>query len=277
MKIKLIFLFIIICSHTTGIKAQNCDPWIVKIFTQLYGRTPGTWECLPQHYNNGSWSSYDQLKGLIRGVHGHGTGSMVKASARGNCINPGYFGICQIAEFLNPDFPIVTTTCGQAAAVTALWHAGMNAKFGTPASLVKSFNDYAPPKITVPGVIEVAVSLGTDWRQIEYGIKGYSNQGIRFNWQKGKAALQNELRKSNPCLIMLDMGTLPPYDWKKGGGHWVVAYGYDNTHVYLTNMATFGNKITWDQLHKAWGGSFTEGTLAKLHGKNEQFMTVWKD
>jgi hypothetical protein len=124
-------------------------------------------------------------------------------------------------------------------------------------------------------VIEYKESLGTDWRQLEYGLNKYSGKGIRYNWQKGKSALQNELRKGNPALIMLDMGTLRPYPW--GVGHWVVAYGYDDTHVYVTNLRNRGNKISWEQLNKAWGGSSTEGTIAKLHGKAEMFATVWKD
>lgn len=276
MKIKSICVFIIICSLVGNINAQTCDPWIVKNFKQLYGRTPTSNECITAYYNNGKWSSYDELRSYIRRSWGNSTGNPAKATVQGNCTNNGYYGICQIAEFKNPEFPILETTCGQAAAVTALWHVGLNAVYGKPGELVKSFYDYAPPKITIPKVLEVSYSLGTDWRQMEYGLNGYSGQGIRYNWQKGKAALQNELRKGNPCLIMIDMGTLPPYNWQSGG-HWVVAYGYDNGSVYVTNLANLNNKMSWDQLHKAWGGALTEGTLAKLHGKNEQFITVWKD
>lgn len=75
---------------------------------------------------------------------------------------------------------------------------------------------------------------------------------------------------------MLDTGTLPQYDYAWFTGHWVVAYGYDNSHVYVTNFRG-GNKMTWDQLHKAWGGAANEGNVAKAHGKAEMFMTVWKD
>lgn len=273
MRIKSFLLLVIICGLAVSSNAQ-CDPWITKIYLQLYGRNPTPAECNIKNYNNGSWNSYDQLKGFVRNYRGNDNGLPNKISAQGNCANLGYAGICQIAQFVNEDFPVTGTTCGQAAAVTALWHAGLNLKYGTPESLVKSYYDYAPPKITVPGVT-TQTRFGTDWRQLEYGMNGYSGQGIRYNWQKGKSALQNELRKGNPCIIMIDMGTLPPYTW--GYGHWVVAYGFDISHVYVTNLGNLNNKMTWDQLHKAWGGSLTEGHLARAHGKTEQFMTVWKE
>lgn len=276
MRIKSICLFVIICTLASNTKAQNCDPWITKIYKQFYGRTPNAVECNIRNYNNGSWNSFDQLSGFIRTYQGGRVTPLTKESVLGNCGQSNYKGICQIAEFTNVDFPIQRTTCGQAAAVTALWHAGLNAKYGTPESLVKNFFDYAPPKITIGGLIEKKDSLGTDWRQMEYGMNKYASLGMRYNWQKGKAALQNELRKGNPCLIMIDMGTLPPYSWLSGG-HWVVAYGYDNSGVHVTNLGNLDNKMTWDQLHKAWGGSLTEGHLARLHGKTEEFMTVWKD
>ena len=277
MKLKSLCLLIFVITLAGNTHAQTCDPWIIQSYKQLYGRGPDQIECFISNYNNGSWNGYDQLKGLIRKYRGADTYStLARRAAEGKCLNVDYYGICKIAEFTNDDFPVQGTTCGQAAAVTALWHAGLNSNYNNkPGTLLTQYYNYAPPKITIGGLIEYKDSLGTDWRQVEYGLNKYANMGIRYNWQKGKSALQNELRKGNPCLIMIDMGTLPPYNW--GVGHWVVAYGYDHTYLYVTNLKNKGNKMTWSQLHKAWGGSLTEGNLAKIHGKAEMFATVWKD
>jgi hypothetical protein len=276
MKIKSIGLAVCLLSiHALSLNAQSCDTWIIQVYKQLYGRVPNSNECNIKNYNNGSWNSYDQLKEFIRKFQGNGGSTgLAKTAATGNCTNKSYYGICQIAEFTNDDFRVQKTTCGQAAAVTALWHAGLNITYNDAGRLATEFYALAPPRITVPGIIEVRGGLGTDWRQIERGLNAFARQGISYNWQKGKSALQNELRKSNVCLIMIDTGTLPQYKYAWGTGHWVTAYGYDDTYVYVTNFPD--NKMTWGELHKAWGGSATEGHLAKAHGKAEMFATVWK-
>ncbi|TCJ12653.1 hypothetical protein EPD60_15420 [Flaviaesturariibacter flavus] len=278
MKLKL-FLPVLASICFTAAHAQNCDPWIKQAYKELFGREPNGTECNIRNYNNGSWNSYDQLKGYIKTYNKTSGGtpqfaSNGKQQAMGHCGTSGYNGICAITEFTNDDFPVRNTTCGQAAAVTAMWHAGLGASYGDPKALAKSFYGYAPPKITVGGLVEAKGSLGTDWRQINYGLDGYKSQGIRYNWQKGIDALKNELRKNVPCLFMLDTGTLPQYGYKWFTGHWVVAYGYDSKYVYVTNFPD--NKMTWDELKKAWGGVWNEGNLAKAHGTAEMFAAVWK-
>jgi hypothetical protein len=51
---------------SNGSFAQNCDPWIVQIYKQLYNRTPSAEECNIRNYNNGSWNNYDQLVSYIK-------------------------------------------------------------------------------------------------------------------------------------------------------------------------------------------------------------------
>ena len=51
----------------SSVFAQSCDPWIVSIYKQLYNRQPTAQECNIRNYNNGSWSSYQQLTDLIKG------------------------------------------------------------------------------------------------------------------------------------------------------------------------------------------------------------------
>lgn len=42
------------------------DPWIMEIYQKLYGRRPNSFELNIKMYNNGSWSSYEQLSGYIQ-------------------------------------------------------------------------------------------------------------------------------------------------------------------------------------------------------------------
>jgi len=42
------------------------DPWIMEIYQKLYGRRPNSFELNIKMYNNGSWNSYDQLRGYIQ-------------------------------------------------------------------------------------------------------------------------------------------------------------------------------------------------------------------
>lgn len=268
-------LFLAAFLSLTSARAQSCDPWIIQAYGELFGRKPTAAECNISNYNNGSWNNYDQLKGYIKAYNNVSTTSAAaKAEAYGNCGKSGYNGLCSIAEFTNNDFPVRKTTCGQAAAVTALWHVGLSSAYGAPKKLVKSFYDYAPPKVTVAGLLPFANSFGSDWRQINYGLDGYANQGIRYSWLKGIPALKAELKKKWPCLIMLDTGTLPQFNYGWVTGHWVVAYGYDANYLYVTNFPD--NRMTWAELTKAWGGDWKEGHLAKLHGTAEMFAVVWK-
>ncbi len=277
MKRTVTSLIIVLCLlHGTSLKAQNCDPWIKQIYNELYGRTPNGTECNIVNYNYGSWGSYEELKGLIRSYNSSKTPAAVstpavRVTAWGNCNGAGYNGLCSIAQFDNDDFPIRKTSCGQGALVTALWQAGLSSVY-QPKELVKSLWDYAPPKVSVAGLS--TDGYGSDWHQINYGLDGYKSQGINYNWQKGIPALQNELRKKVPCIIMLDTGTFKEYSYAWLTGHWVVAYGYDANYLYVTNFPD--NRMTWDQLKKGWGGVWNEGHMAKLHGTAEMFAAVWK-
>ncbi len=194
----------------------------------------------------------------------------------GNCGSQSYRGRCNIYQFVNQDFATTKNSCGQAAISTAMWTVGLESVFGATnqAGLATSVYAYAPPKIIIGGMIPYAGSLGSDWRQLSYGMDGYKNQGIKYSWLKGEAELKRFLDMKWPAVIMLDTGTLAQYGYGWYTGHWVTAYGYDASGVYVTNFP--GNKMTWAELRKAWGGVWNEGQLAKVHGTAEMFAVVWK-
>jgi len=58
----------------------NCDPWIQDIYKKEFGREPDATECNIKNYNNGSWNSYDELKGYIHQYKTIGTGQKINLS-----------------------------------------------------------------------------------------------------------------------------------------------------------------------------------------------------
>ena len=69
MKHKSVFSIVLALVFATVLHAQNCDPWITKAYTQLYGRGPTGDECNIKNYHNGSWNSYCELVGYIAGYN----------------------------------------------------------------------------------------------------------------------------------------------------------------------------------------------------------------
>lgn len=65
MKQKLLPFFSLLL-FSFCVKAQNCDPWIVKAYQELYQKTPSSEECNIRNYNNGSWNNYNELVSYIK-------------------------------------------------------------------------------------------------------------------------------------------------------------------------------------------------------------------
>lgn len=185
------------------------------------------------------------------------------------CGNSSYRGRCEIFQFTNYDFPSTGNTCGQAAMATAMWTVGLTHNNNSK-SLAKSIFDYAPPKITLGNMIELRGTLGTDWRQINYGLDGFKGQGIKYTWVNGEAEIKKYLAMNLPVMIMLDTGTLPQYKYQWWTGHWVTAFGYDTNYIYVSNFPD--NRMTWAQLNDA----FRKGTLAVGHGTSGRAAVIWK-
>jgi len=174
-----------------------------------------------------------------------------------------------IYQFTNWDFPASGNTCGQAAVATAMWNRGLNETWNqNAADFAKQLYNYAPPKITIPGL--GSNTIGTDWNQINYALNGYKKYGIQYSWFKGRALLDKYIDKGFPCIIMMDMGVFG----KWGVGHWVVAFSRTDKGYYLTNNND--TYLKWEDLNRAWGGVWNEGHLAKAHGTAEMFCVVWK-
>lgn len=77
MKRKLLLLLAIVCFCQFSF-AQNCDPWVVQAYNQLYGRKPTAQECNIKNYNNGSWNNYCELVGYIAAYNRYKAGNFLK-------------------------------------------------------------------------------------------------------------------------------------------------------------------------------------------------------
>jgi hypothetical protein len=78
MKQLLLVLCLAAFAVTPQLKAQTCDPWIVKAYDQLYGRTATAEECKIANYNGGKWNSYVELVGHIATYNRNRAGNHLK-------------------------------------------------------------------------------------------------------------------------------------------------------------------------------------------------------
>ena len=86
MRLKPLYLMLLaVLVLSNGSFAQNCDPWIVQIYKQLYNRTPSAEECNIRNYNNGSWNNYDQLVSYIKAYNSQKSTASTPSPAAANC------------------------------------------------------------------------------------------------------------------------------------------------------------------------------------------------
>ena len=112
---KLLLVLALACGFTAVASAQCRDPWVSQAVSQVMGRAAqgqgDTGECSPSNYNNGQWSSYQQL---VSAVSLHFTGTCkdpwvtsavraVKGQIYGNPLPDGYgtYGECNPALYGN--------------------------------------------------------------------------------------------------------------------------------------------------------------------------------
>ena len=83
MKQKLTTLFSILLL-SAFVKAQNCDPWIIKAYQELYRKTPSAEECNIHNYNNGSWNNYNELVSYIKAYKKKSANTTSNATVKGD-------------------------------------------------------------------------------------------------------------------------------------------------------------------------------------------------
>lgn len=156
------------------------------------------------------------------------------------------YGVPQIFEYTNRGAPDYDTACGQAAVCTLLTFRRVFAPDTSGRRITEVYRRYGP---------DVAWGwLGTSRQRMDEALRGY---GVSGDWQAGEDALRATLRQNKPCLLLLDIGTIPDEGFRPVGGHWTVAYAYDSRYVYLTNWPRDG-RCTWANLRKSWNTWLTQ-------------------
>jgi hypothetical protein len=152
-----------------------------------------------------------------------------------------YRGLAAIFEFTNEDGELFLRNCGQAAAATLLTCHGIWAPTEERAGAhMWRLELHFPPD-------NLGGRLGTSRRCVESICQAH---GVPLTEVAGEEALRRELDRHNPVLVML--GVSPGTFWHipLPGGHWMVAYGYDREHIYLTNWDE--GKMPWAEFRRRW-------------------------
>ncbi len=152
-----------------------------------------------------------------------------------------YHGLDAIFEYTNEDGELFLRNCGQAAAATLLTCHGIwePAEARAPAHMWQLEERFPPDNF--------GGRWGTSRRRVEQICQVH---GLPLMEIAGEDALRRELDRQNPVVVML--GTSPGTfcGIPLPGGHWMVAYGYDGAHVYLTNHDD--GKMPWPEFRRRW-------------------------
>jgi Butirosin biosynthesis protein H, N-terminal len=155
-----------------------------------------------------------------------------------------YRGLPVIYEYTNIHGDLVRFNCGQAAACTLLTHHGPFP---------------AEPDAELARAVMTAVEaehppdnaggwFGTSRRRVERICRTH---GIELEEVAGEAELRERLAEGRPVIVVVQTEGPRFWGWHAPAGHWMVAYGYDDRHVFLTNYAPSG--MPWDEFRRRWG------------------------
>lgn len=150
-----------------------------------------------------------------------------------------YHGIPSIFEYINQDGKHQQRNCGQAATATFLQYHGRIGDALVMAHKAMEIVESAFPPDIFFGL------FGTSRRQVERSCKQY---GLELQEILGKDSLRAALSAQQPVMVMLGVSGGKFWRWNLPSGHWMVAYGYDEDNVYLTNWGY----MTWTEFENGW-------------------------
>lgn len=155
-----------------------------------------------------------------------------------------YKGLPTFYEFVNADGRLRRFNCGQAAACTLIAHCGAASVTDaeTAAALMATIEDAHPPD-------NLGGWFGTSRRRVE---RICDSHGIATEEVHGEDELRTALAGHRPVLVMAELPGPVVLGWTLPVGHWMVAYGYDDAQIFLSNGRTPG--MSWDDFRQAWNG-----------------------
>jgi hypothetical protein len=155
-----------------------------------------------------------------------------------------YRGLPNLFEFVNADGGLTRYNCGQAAACTLLTHSQATSATDpeTACALMAAVEAAHPPD-------NLGGWFGTSRRRVE---RICQSRGIDLDEVNGEDELRAALAVGRPVAVMVELPGPKVWKWQLPVGHWMVAYGYDDRQVFLSNCGSPG--MSWDEFRRAWGG-----------------------
>ena len=154
-----------------------------------------------------------------------------------------YRGLPVLYEYRNTDGELCRFNCGQAAACTFLVHHGalpeeLDPELGR--AVMTAVEGAHPPD-------NAAGWFGTSRRRVERICRTH---GVEVEEVGGEEELRRRLDEGRPVIVMVGTDGPRLWKWRAPAGHWMVAYGYDDRQVFLTNHAAPG--MRWDEFRRRW-------------------------
>jgi hypothetical protein len=154
-----------------------------------------------------------------------------------------YRGLPSIYEFINSDGNLRRYNCGHAAGCSFLTFAGAFPNDPAPElahRVIASIEEQHPPD-------NMGGWFGASRRRIERMCR---TNGVPFTRIRGENALRASLAAGRPVVVVI--GTEGPrvLGWPLPTAHWMVAYGYDDQQIFLTNWSSPG--MPWPEFRRWW-------------------------
>lgn len=148
-------------------------------------------------------------------------------------------GLPGLCEFTNEDGAQWRYNCGQAAVATVLRHL----EPAHPENLLMPWleKEHGPDNLWG--------WLGTSRRRVERGLRA---KGYRPGTLQGEASLRERLARQVPVIVAVQLSVGKFWKFDIPSGHWMVAFGFDEEHIYLTNW--WDNRMTWEEFRTGWFG-----------------------
>jgi hypothetical protein len=149
-----------------------------------------------------------------------------------------YHGLPGLVEFTNEDGRHPRYNCGQAAAATLLCALG-----ASPAQRIMAWleKEHGPDNLWG--------WLGTSRRRVERALRA---MGRRPRAIHGEGELRRRLAAGVPVIVAVQLSIGRFWRFDIPSGHWMVAFGFDEEHVYLTNW--WDNRMPWAEFRAGWHG-----------------------
>lgn len=172
-----------------------------------------------------------------------------------------YLGLPELMEFTNDDGELCRTNCGQAAVATLLHFVEGDIVEAASASLMSWLETEHPPD-------NLGGWLGTSRRRVERGLRSRGHRPFAI---EGVDRLRAMLARGRPVIVVVQMKAGRIWRFDLPGAHWMVAFGFDREHIYLTNRER--NRMKWEEFVAGWSGWVP--ALTGMRGKG--LIVDWRD